>query len=152
LGSWAVAVKERAPPVDTEVVLAVTESMIGASLPYGGGGAISWRVIATAVVRPAVMVTPDVWPWKRFVPAASKASARKTRLEPAGMLLMTPVQEPLDLVSSEVREDMSEADTVTLTRVMSLAERSWWTEAVNATEPVGSALQAERANSSMAAR
>ncbi len=53
--------------------------------------------MATAVVWLAVMVTPDVWPWKRMVPAESKASARKVRLEPAGMLPMIPPQEPLDL-------------------------------------------------------
>ena len=72
----------------------------------------------------AGMATPEVEPWKRRAPEESKASARKERLEPAGMLPMSPPQEPLVWATSTTREDMSEADTVTLTRVTSLAERA----------------------------
>src|SRR5690348_16064547 len=91
--------------------------------------------MATAVVWLAVMVRPEVCPWKRRELDESKPSARKVRLVPAGMLLMTPPQEPLDLASSTMREDISEAEMVSLTRVTSLAERAWM-EAANSTEPV----------------
>jgi hypothetical protein len=40
-------------------------------------------------------------------------------------------QVPLDFANSTTREDISEAETVTLTRVMSLAERACWVEAAN---------------------
>src|SRR3712207_5725546 len=82
------------------------------------------------------METPEVEPWKRRVPEESKASARKERLEPAGMLPRSPPQEPLDLARSTAREDMSEAETVTRTRVTSLAERAWGIAAASWSEPV----------------
>src|SRR5687768_10934366 len=107
--------------------------------------------MATAVVWLAMMVIPEACPWKRWVAEESYASARKERLEPVGMLPMIPPQEPLDLARSTVMVDMSEAEIVTLTRVMSLADRAC-VEATNWTEPVGwGEVQAARESSSTAA-
>jgi hypothetical protein len=73
LGSWTAAVRESEAPAWTEVEEATRESMKGASLAYGGGGATSWSVRATAVVWLGGMETPEAEPWKSRVPEASKA-------------------------------------------------------------------------------